>query len=105
MVPNLEFGAWMSTDKLLMSWLYALYDCTDCNEGHGSKSSKALWDALKESFGVQNKSRIVFLTARKKLSHDDLVTQVVAEFDDDYNPIVVQLNSRDTHGGSCRPIS
>lgn len=53
MVKNPKYCQWMSTDQLLMGWLY---------------SSNELWIANEESYGVQNRSRITFLTAELQKS-------------------------------------
>ncbi|KAL2506632.1 Retrovirus-related Pol polyprotein from transposon TNT 1-94 [Abeliophyllum distichum] len=77
----------------------------------------------KKSFGVMNRSMVIFLTGElqktkkwsmsineylnvvkqladnlevtgKAITHIDLVTQVLVGLDEDYTPIVVQINSR-----------
>ncbi|KAL2475265.1 Uncharacterized protein Adt_36001 [Abeliophyllum distichum] len=90
----------------------------------GCNSSSELWKAINENYEILNRSRVTFLTselqrirkgsmpmdqslsavkqladnleiAGKKIDHVDLVTQVLAGLDEEYIPIVVQINSRD----------
>lgn len=89
----------------------------------GSDSSAKLWTAVQQSFGVMNKSKLTFLTSElqrtrkgslsmdqylssikswadnlelvgKVVGQADLVTQVLAGLNEEYTPIVVQLNSK-----------
>ncbi|KAL5582195.1 hypothetical protein UlMin_014637 [Ulmus minor] len=90
----------------------------------GHKTSMSLWEAIKNYFGIQNRSRIVLLTrelqkaqkgflkieeylnnvksiadnlflAGKPVESSDLITQVLAGLDEEYTPVVVQLTSKD----------
>ncbi|CAI9776440.1 unnamed protein product [Fraxinus pennsylvanica] len=69
----------------------------------GSLTSSSLWNAVQESFGVINKSRVTFLINElqrtrkgKNIFHNDLVTQVLDGLDEEYTPIVVRINSRES---------
>ncbi|KAL2471126.1 Integrase [Abeliophyllum distichum] len=94
----------------------------------GSDDSHKLWKAIKETYGIQNKSRITFLTielqtsrkgdlnidqylskvkiladnievARKPILLADLVNQVLAGLDEDYTPIVVTIEVEEEGAG------
>lgn len=124
MVKNPKFGQWMSTDQLLMGWLYSSITPDIAMRVMGTTNSKELWTAIEESYRVHNRSRIIFFIgemqklrkgtmnieqylnkvklladnleiAGKTVAHTDLVTQVLAGLDEDYTPIVVQINGRD----------
>ncbi|KAL2465925.1 Uncharacterized protein Adt_41776 [Abeliophyllum distichum] len=91
----------------------------------GCSNSHKRWTAVKESYGIFNKSRVTFLTgellrtrkgsmtidqylntvkqladnleiAGKTITQYDLVTQVLAGLHEEYTHIVVQNNSRDS---------
>jgi len=90
----------------------------------GYTSSSKLWTAVEESFVILNKSRVIFLIgelqrtregsmsmdhylttikqladnleiAGKIIDQSDLITQVLSSLDEEYTPIVVQINSRE----------
>lgn len=122
--PNPEYSRWMSTDQLLMGWLYSSMTSEIVMRVMGCNSSSELWRAINENYGILNRSRVTFLTselqrtrkgsmsmdhylstikqladnleiAGKKIEHTDLVTQVLAGLDEEYTPIVMQVNSKD----------
>ncbi|KAL2481403.1 Uncharacterized protein Adt_34369 [Abeliophyllum distichum] len=124
MSPNLEYSRWTSTDQLLMGWLYSSMTPEIAMRVMGCSNSNKLWSAVNESYGILNRSRVTFLTgelqrtrkgsmsidqylttvkqlvdnleiAGKTITHEDLVTQVLAGLDEEYTPIVVQINSRE----------
>lgn len=59
---NPQYSPWMSTDQLLMGWLYSSMTPEIAMRVMGSSNSNQLWTAVNESYGIQNKSRITFLT-------------------------------------------
>ncbi|KAL2486589.1 Uncharacterized protein Adt_31345 [Abeliophyllum distichum] len=91
----------------------------------GSTSSSKLWTAIEESYGIMNRSRIIFLTSElqrtrkgamsidqylstikhladnleiawKVISQIDLVTQNLSGLDDDNTPKAIQISSRES---------
>ncbi|KAL2498366.1 Uncharacterized protein Adt_23916 [Abeliophyllum distichum] len=70
--PHPEYSRWMSVDQLLMGWLYSSMSSEIVMRVMGCNSSTG-----------------------KKIEHTDLVTQVLARLDEEYTPIVVQVNSKD----------
>lgn len=61
-IRNPEYNQSVSTDQLLMGWLYSSMTLDIAMRVMGATNSKELWTAIKESFGIQNKLRITFLT-------------------------------------------
>lgn len=61
-IKNPEYCQWMSTDQLLMGWLYSSITSDIAMRVMGAAKSSGLWTAIEESYGVQNRSKIVFLT-------------------------------------------
>ncbi|KAL2475676.1 Uncharacterized protein Adt_24598 [Abeliophyllum distichum] len=111
-------------NMLLVGWLYSSMTPDIAVRVMESSSSSKLWNAVQESFGVMNRSRVTFLIvelqktrkgsmridqylnavkqlannleiAGKAIHHTDLVTQVLAGLDEQYTPSVVQINSRE----------
>lgn len=125
LIQNPEFLKWSSSDKLLMGWMYSSMTSDIAMKVMGCTSSNKLWTAVEESFGILNKSRVMFLTgelqrvrkgsmtmdqylttvkqladnleiAGKNIDHSDLVMKVLSGLDDEYTPIVVQISSRES---------
>lgn len=59
---NLEYNKWISTDQLLMGWLYSSMTPEIAMRVMKCTSSNILWTTVEKSYGILNKSRIVFLT-------------------------------------------
>ncbi|KAL2475606.1 Uncharacterized protein Adt_36342 [Abeliophyllum distichum] len=62
MIPNPQYTQWMSIDQLLIGWLYSSMTPEIAMRVMGSSSSNQLWLTVKESYGIQNRSRITFFT-------------------------------------------
>ncbi|XP_021897982.1 uncharacterized protein LOC110814734 [Carica papaya] len=118
---NPEYEDWYAQDQMLLGWLYNTIEPTVASELMGYDTSRKLWNATNELFGVKTRSNAVFykrefakmqkgnlkmeeyLKAMKghadnlalaghPVSLDDLVTQIPAGLDSqEYNPL--QLNA------------
>lgn len=62
MTQNPEFIKWNSADQLLMGWLYSSMTLEIAMKVMGCTSASKLWKSVEESFGILNKSRVMFLT-------------------------------------------
>lgn len=126
LVENPDFEDWMVRDQILLGWLYNSMEPDVASEVMGFETSKSLWDAVKDLFGVKTRSNIVYykrefqkmqkgelkmsdyLKTMKKLADnltlaghlvplEDLVSQVLAGLDShEYNPVVCQLQEKET---------
>lgn len=61
MISNPEFQKWNSSDQLLMGWLYTSMTPEIAMKVMGCKTSNNLWIEVEESFGILNRSRVMFL--------------------------------------------
>ena len=55
-----EFQKWMVQDQILLRWLYNFMEADIAIEVMGIETSKGLWDAIRDLFGVKNRSNAVF---------------------------------------------
>lgn len=122
---NPEYEDWYAQDQMLLGWLYNTIEPTVASELMGYDTSRKLWNATNELFGVKTRSNAVFykrefakmqkgnlkmeeyLKAMKghadnlalaghPVSLDDLVTQIPAGLDSqEYNPLVCQITEKD----------
>ncbi|KAI9178083.1 hypothetical protein LWI28_022537 [Acer negundo] len=122
---NPDYEEWIVQDQILLGWIYNSIDIDVASELMGYETSKQLWDAIRDLFGVKNRSNVVlykrefnhlkkgnikmgeYLKAIKKLvdnlalaehhvTLDDLVSQVLTGLDSlEYNPVVCQINEKE----------
>ncbi|KAI9182401.1 hypothetical protein LWI28_024967 [Acer negundo] len=115
---NPDYEEWIVQDQILLGWIYNSIDIDVATELMGYETSKQPWDAIRDLFGVKNRSNVVFykrefnhlkkgnmkmgeyLKAMKKLvdnlalaghhvTLDDLVSQVLTGLDSlEYNPVL-----------------
>jgi hypothetical protein len=118
---NPEYENWVAQDQILLGWIYNSIDIEVASELMGYETSKQLWEAIRDLFGLKNRSNIVYykrefsklqkgtmkmvdyLKSMKKLvdnlalaghpvTLDDLISQTLTGLDSpDYNPIVCQI--------------
>ncbi|KAL5538061.1 hypothetical protein UlMin_042271 [Ulmus minor] len=122
---NPEHENWVAQDQVLLGWLYNSIDIEVAFELIGYETSKLLWEAIRDLFGVRNRSNIVYykrefnklqkgnmkmseyLKNMKRLvdnlalaghcvTLDDLISQTLTELDSsEYNPMVCQITENE----------
>ncbi|KAK0586960.1 hypothetical protein LWI29_015268 [Acer saccharum] len=121
--PNPEYDTWVFQDQFLLWWLYQAMTLGIASQVMGKPSTKVLWDALVELYGVQSRSRENYYrqmlqqtrkgsmkmdeylnTMKKYADHmalagapvtmRDLVPQITSGLDDEYTPAVLMVESK-----------
>lgn len=59
--PNTEYETWIAVDQLLLGWLYNSMSPEIATQAIGYQTSKDLWDAVQQLFGVQSKAETDYL--------------------------------------------
>ncbi|KAL5543220.1 hypothetical protein UlMin_010930 [Ulmus minor] len=118
---NPEHENWVAQDQVLLGWLYNSIDIEVASELIGYETSKLLWEAIRDLFGVRNISNIVYYKkefnklqkgnmkmseylknmkrlvdnlalAGHRVTLDDLISQTLTGLDSsEYNPVVCQI--------------
>ncbi|XP_022151683.1 uncharacterized protein LOC111019598 [Momordica charantia] len=120
---NPTYEAWIVVDKLLLGWLYNSMAADVAMQVMGFSTSRELWTAVQELFGVQSRAEVDYLKqvfqqtckgslqmieylklmkshadnlalAGSSVSVRDLVSQVLTGLDEEYNPIVVAVQGK-----------
>ncbi|MDV3187722.1 MAG: hypothetical protein Q8836_02390 [Sweet potato little leaf phytoplasma] len=120
---NPLYEAWVTTDQLLLGWLYNSMTSEVATQVMGYENAKDLWDAIQSLFGIQSRAEEDFLRQtfqqtrkgnskmidylRLMKSHADslgqagnpvtqrnLVSQVLLGLDEEYNAIVAMVQGR-----------
>ncbi|XP_022842004.1 uncharacterized protein LOC111365701 [Olea europaea var. sylvestris] len=91
---NPQYSQWMFIDQLLIGWLYSSMTPEIAMRVMGSSNSNQLWTTVNESYVKLLADNLE--VAGKTIPLADLITQVLVGLDEEYTPIVVQINSRDS---------
>ena len=122
---NPEYENQVAQDQVLLGWLYKSIDIEVASELIGYETSKRLWEAIRDLFGVRNRSDIVYYKrefnklqkrnmkmseylknmkrlvdnlalAGHRVTLDDLISQTLTGLDSSkYNPVVCQITENE----------
>lgn len=119
-VVNPQYESWNAIDQLLLGWLYNSMAAEVATQVLGFENEKDLWGAVQELFGIQSQAEVdyfrqIFQQTHKvslkmaeylqvMKTHTDnlgqagsvvdnrsLVSQVLLELDQEFNPIIVMI--------------
>ena len=122
-VPNPEYARWIAQDQQVLGSLLTSLSCEVLTQVVSMKTSAQVWSALEEMYSSVSRSRIIQLrtlfagtrknemtatayftkmrgiadeltAAGKKMEDDDLISQILAGLDAEYNPFVSSIAAR-----------